>query len=112
MQHTLVKTPGTTCQILVKHISTYNLSWNKSPLYIDMGRKPMSRDRYHDWDAQDHIEVGYVDDDSSSSEDVANATKYVPTSLRSPVKLLSRAQNNIGSIQSPTECSNGYAPYL
>ena len=72
----------------------------------------MSRDRYHDWDAQNHIEVGYVDDDSSSSEDVANATKYVPTSLRFPVKTVSRAQNNVESIQSRTECSNGYAPYL
>ena len=38
----------------------------------------MSRDRRHDWDAPDYIEAGHVDDDSSSSDDVANAVNYVP----------------------------------
>ena len=38
----------------------------------------MSRDRRHDWDAPDYIKAGHVDDDSSSSDDVANAVNYVP----------------------------------
>ena len=51
----------------------------------------MSRERRHDWDAPDDIEDGDLDQNSSSSEDIANAVRYVPTSAGSPVKVLSRA---------------------
>ena len=52
----------------------------------------MSRERRHDWAAPDDIEDGNVDDNSSSSEDISNAVRYVPTSAGSPVKALSRAE--------------------
>ena len=52
----------------------------------------MSRERRHDWDAPDDIEDGEVDENSSSSEDISNAVRYVPTSAGSPVKVLSRSE--------------------
>ena len=52
----------------------------------------MSRERRHDWDAPDDIEDGDADENSSSSEDISNARRYVPTSAGSPVKVLSRAE--------------------
>ena len=52
----------------------------------------MSRERRHDWDAPDDLEDGDVDENSSSSEDISNAVRYVPTSAGSPVKVLSRAE--------------------
>ena len=51
----------------------------------------MSRDRRYDCDAPDEVEDGYIDEDSSSSDDNTNAVNYVATSLGSPVKVLSRA---------------------
>ena len=51
----------------------------------------MSRERRHDWDAPDDIEDGDLEENSSSSEDIANAVRYVLTSAGSPVKVLSRA---------------------
>ena len=58
----------------------------------DKGKKLMSRERKHDWDAPDDIEDGDVDENSSSPEDISNAVRYVPTSAGSPVKVLSRAE--------------------
>ena len=52
----------------------------------------MSRERRHDWDAPDDIEDGDVDENSSSSDDISNAVRLVPTSAGSPVKVLSRAE--------------------
>ena len=53
-------------------------------------------DRRHDWDAPGVLEDGNLDEESSSSEDMENATRYVPTSSRSPVKLLSRSEKQKG----------------
>ena len=52
----------------------------------------MYRDRRHDWNTPDDIEDGHLDENSSSSDDIANAVRYVPTSSGSPVKVLSRAE--------------------
>ena len=52
----------------------------------------MSQERRHDWDAPDDIEDGDLDENSSSSDDISNAVRYVPTSAGSPVKVLSRAE--------------------
>ena len=52
----------------------------------------MSGDRAHDWDTLDDIEDGDLDENSSSSDDISNAVRYVPTSTGSPVKVLSRAE--------------------
>ena len=52
----------------------------------------MCRDRRHVLDAPDDIEDGHLDDESSSSVDIANSTRYVPTRPGSPVKLLSRSE--------------------
>ena len=52
----------------------------------------MSRELRHDWDAPDDIEDGDLDENLSSSDDIANAVKYVPTSAGFPVKVLSRAE--------------------
>ena len=52
----------------------------------------MSRERRHDWDAPDDVEDGDLDENSSSSDDISNAVRYVPTSAGSPVKMLSRAE--------------------
>ena len=52
----------------------------------------MSGDRAHDWDTLDDIEDGDLDKNSSSSDDISNAVRYVPTSAGSPVKVLSRAE--------------------
>ena len=51
----------------------------------------MSRERRHDWDAPDDVDDGDLDKNSSSSDDISNAVRYVPTSAGSPVKVLSRA---------------------
>ena len=52
----------------------------------------MCRDRRRDCDAPDPIEDGHLDNKSSSSDDTSNATRYVPTSSGSPVKVLSRTE--------------------
>ena len=52
----------------------------------------MSRQRRHDWDAPDDIDDGDLDENSSSSDDISNAVRYVPTSAGSPLKVLSRAE--------------------
>ena len=52
----------------------------------------MCRDRKHDWDTPDDIEDEDLDKNSSSSDDIPNAVRYVPTSSGSPVKVLSRAE--------------------
>ena len=52
----------------------------------------MSREKRHHWDAPDDIEDGDLDENSSSSDDISNAVRYVPTSAGSPVKVLSRAE--------------------
>ena len=53
----------------------------------------MSRERRNDWDAPDDVEDGDPDEISSSSDDISNAVRYVPTSAGSSVKVLSRAEN-------------------
>ena len=52
----------------------------------------MCRDRRHDWDTPDDIEDGDLDDNSSSSDDISSAVRYIPTSAGKPVKDLSRAE--------------------
>ena len=52
----------------------------------------MSRERRHDWDAPDDIEDGDLDENSSSSDDISNAVRYVRTGAGFPVKVLSRAE--------------------
>ena len=52
----------------------------------------MCREVRHDWDAPDDIEDGDLDENSSSSDDISNVVRYVPTSAGSPVKVLSRAE--------------------
>ena len=84
--------PNTTWHNLVKSSSSNNLDWNKTLLCIDKGRKLMSREKRHHWDAPDDIEDGDLDEISSSSDDISNAVRYVPTSAGSPVKVLSRAE--------------------
>ena len=86
------RSPNTIWNNLVKSPSSNNLDWNKILLCIDKGRKLMSRGRRHDWEAPDDIEDGYLDENSSSSDDISNAVRYVPTSAGSPVKVLSRAE--------------------
>ena len=86
------RSPNTIWHNLVKSPSSNNLAWNKTLLCIDKGKKLMSRERRHDWDAPDDIEDGDLDENSSSSEDISNAVRYVPTSAGSPVKVLSRAE--------------------
>ena len=86
------RSPNTIWHNLVKSPSSNNLDWNKTLLCIDKGKKLMSRERRHDWDAPDDIEDGDVDENSSSLEDISNAVRYVPTSAGSPVKVLSRAE--------------------
>ena len=88
----LGRSPNTIWHNLVKSPSSINLDWNKTLLCIDKGKKLMSRERRHDWDAPDDIEDGDVDENSSSSEDISNAVRYVPTSAGSPVKVLSGAE--------------------
>ena len=86
------RSPNTIWHNLVKSPSSNNLDWNKILLCIDKGKNLMSRERRHDWDAPDDIEDGDVYENSSSSEDISNAVRYVPTSAGSPVKVLSRAE--------------------
>ena len=86
------RSPNTICHNLVKSPSSNNLDWNKTLLCIDKGRKLISREKRHDWDAPDDIEDGDLDENSSSSDDISNAVRYVPTSAGSPVKVLSRAE--------------------
>ena len=52
----------------------------------------MCRDRRPDWDTPDNIEDEDLDENSSSSDDISNAVRYVPTSAGSPVKVFSRAE--------------------
>ena len=84
--------PNTIWNNLVKSPSSNNFDWNKTLLCIDKGRKLMSRERRHDWEAPDDIEDGDLDENSSSSDDISNAVRYVRTSAGSPVKVLSRAE--------------------
>ena len=50
------RSPNTIWLNLVKSPSSNNLDWNKTLLCIDKGKKLMSRERRHDWDAPDDIE--------------------------------------------------------
>ena len=86
------RSPNTIWHNLAKSPSSNNLDWNKTLLCIDKGHKLMSRERRHDWDAPDDVEDGDLDENSSSSDDISNAVRYVPTSAGSPVKVLSRAE--------------------
>ena len=86
------RSPNTIWHNLVKSPSSNNFDWNKTLLCIDKGQKLMSRERRHDWDAPDDIEDGDLDEISSSSDDISNAVRYVPTRAGSPVKVLSRAE--------------------
>ena len=61
-------------------------------LSTEKRRKLMCRNRRLDWDASDDIEDGHLDDESSSSDDLPNATRYVPTSSGSPVKIFFRSE--------------------
>ena len=86
------RSPNTIWHNLVKSPSSDNLDWNKTLLCIDKGRKFMSREKRHYWDAPDDIEDGDLDENLSSSDDIANAVRYVPISAGFPVKVLSRAE--------------------
>ena len=86
------RSPNTIWHNLVKSLSSNNLDWNKTLLCIDKGQKLMSREKKHDWDAPDDIEDGDLDENSSSSDDISNAVRFVPTSASSPVKVLSCAE--------------------
>ena len=77
----VVKSSNTIWHNLVKSPSSDNLDWNKTFLCIDIGQKLKRRERRHDWDAPDDIEDGDLDENSSSSDDIANAVRYVPTML-------------------------------
>ena len=87
------RSPNTIWHNFVKSPSSSNPDWNNTLLCIDKGRKLMSRERRHDWNAPDDIEDGDLDENSSSSDDISNAVRYVPTSAGSQVKVLSRAEN-------------------
>ena len=86
------RSPNTIWHNLVKLPSSRNLDWNKTLLCIDKGQKIMCQDIRHDCDAPDEIEDRHLDKESSSSDDTSDATRYVPTSSGSPVKVLSRAE--------------------
>ena len=86
------RSPNTIWHFLVKLPSSRNLDWNKTLLRIEKRQKLMCRDRKHDLDTPVDIEDGYLDEDSSSSDDISNAVRYVPTSSGFPVKVLSRAE--------------------
>ena len=58
-------------------------------LCLDKGQKIMCRERRHDWDTPDDIEDGHLDEESSSSDEMSNAVRYVITSSGSPVIFLS-----------------------
>ena len=62
------RSPNTIWHNLIKSPSSNNLDWNKTLLCIDKGRKLMSRERRHDWDAPDDVEDGDLDENSSSSQ--------------------------------------------
>ena len=65
----------------------------------------MSGDRRHEWDAQGDIEDGHLGKDSSSSDDIANDTKYVPNRSGSPVKVFftrREAESRRGKASIPT----------
>ena len=49
----------------------------------------MYRDRRHDRNTPDENEDGEMDVNSSSSDDISNAVRYVPTSSGSPIKVFS-----------------------
>ena len=55
------------------------------------GRRMMCRDRRDTWDASDKIEDADLDGCDSSSDELTNATKYVPTKAGSPVRFLGKA---------------------
>ena len=52
----------------------------------------MYREIRYEWDTPDDIEDGHLDKESSSSCNISNAVRYVPTSSGSPVKVLSRTE--------------------
>ena len=52
----------------------------------------MCLERQHDWDAPDYIENGHLEDDSSSSENVVNASKYVLSNSGSSISVLNSTQ--------------------
>ena len=52
----------------------------------------MCRDRRHDWDTPVNTEDGDLDENSSSSDDISKAVRYVLTSADSPVKVHSRVE--------------------
>ena len=86
------RSPNTIWHNLVKSPSSNNLDWNKTLLCIEKSQKLMGRERRHDWDAPDYIENGDLDENSSPSDDISKAVRYVPTSAGSPVKVLSGAK--------------------
>ena len=90
-----VRSPNTIWHNLVKLPSSSNVDWNKTLLCIDKGRKLTCRDRRLDWDTPDDIEDGDLDENSSSSDDISDAVRYIPTSAGSPVKVLSRAEKRV-----------------
>ena len=61
----------------------------------------MCRERRHDWDTPDDIEDGHLDEESSSSDEMSNAVRYVITSSGSPVKFLSRKKRKALDIENP-----------
>ena len=108
------RSPNTIWHNLVKSPSSDNLDWNKTLLCIDKGLQLMSRERRHDWDAPDDIEDGDLNENSSSSDDIANAVRYVPTSAGFPVKTLSRAEKRdaLGIKKLSAERPAGYDHYI
>ena len=55
----------------------------------------MIRDRCLDWDAHRDNEHGHIDRDTSSSDDDANVTEYVPISSGFPVNWTNRTLKNL-----------------
>ena len=55
----------------------------------------MCRDRRDIWDAPDKIEDVELDGCDSSSDELTNATKYVPTKAGSQTRFLGKAQKRV-----------------
>ena len=108
------RSPNTIWHNLVKFPTSRNLDWIKTLLFIDKGQKLIGRERRQDCFTPDDIEDGHLDEESSSSEYISNAVRYVPTSSVSPVKVLSRtAKRKTLGIEIPVLCNpSGKKLYL
>ena len=84
-------------QLAMKSLATQYIWWPKIYCEVqvhgencseyvkaDKGRKLMCREKTHDWNTPDDIEDGDVDENSSSSDHISNAVRYVLTIAGSP----------------------------